>query len=117
MAQNTGQDMRRYHRLGVALQMTVQFTLPDGSSFTESTSSDDVSRGGCSFRSSHRLELGTPVDVEIMRRSAARRTPAPFVTQGVVLRVIDGGPEGFLIGIKFTGAQFPTFSSEGAPSS
>ena len=107
-----GEDQRRYHRLGVALEMRVRGNDHQGHPFEEATSSDDVSRGGCSFHLSHEVAMGSELELEILRRPVPRAAPTPFLTKGVVLRVIQVEPDQYNIGIRFTGPQFPTFSSE-----
>ena len=108
-----GLEQRRHHRLGVALEMQVHGADHSGLTFEEATSSDDVSRHGCSFHSSHRLDVGAELELEILRRSAGRRPPTPFLTQGVVLRVAEEADGQYLVSVTFTGPQFPTFASEG----
>lgn len=83
-----------------------------GIPFEETTESDDVSRGGCSFQSVHNLEAGTELELEILRRFAAHRPPAPFLTTGAVLRVVPLEPDRFEVSVRFTGPHFPSYSSE-----
>jgi len=107
-----GDDSRRQHRLGVELEMRVSGTDCSGLHFEEATSSDDVSRGGCSFHTSHELKIGSELELEILRPAVGRRPPTPFLTKGVVLRAIDTGAGQYTVGVQFTGPHFPTYSSE-----
>ncbi len=108
-----GEENRRHHRLGVALEMQVRGKDCYGEPFDEATSSDDVSRGGCSFDTTHEVELGAELDLEILRRFAARRPPTPFLTTGVAVRVVAQQQDQYRVSVRFTGPQFPVFSSEG----
>ena len=107
-----GQDQRRQHRLGVELEMRVSGTDRYGLPFEETTSSDDVSRGGCSFHASHEVNTGSELELEILRPGVGRRAPTPFLTKGVVLRAINTGPDQYKVSVEFTGPHFPTYSSE-----
>ncbi len=107
-----GEEQRHHHRAGVALETRVRGTDRSGIPFEETTSSDDVSRGGCSFHSAHDLAPGTEMELEILRRSAARRPPTQFLTTGVVLRSLKLQPAQYKVNVKFTGPQFPAYSSE-----
>ncbi|MBI2816289.1 MAG: PilZ domain-containing protein [Acidobacteria bacterium] len=106
------EEMRRYHRMGVALEMQVSGTDRRGVAFEEKTSSDDVSRGGCSFHTERELPTGTELELIILRRSAARRPPVPFLTTGVVVRSGNVDAKHFKVSVCFTGPQFPTYASE-----
>ena len=84
----------------------------DGLPFEEATSSEDVSRGGCSFHTSHELDVGSELELEILRRAAGHRASIPFLTTGVVRRRINVEPDQFVLAVEFIGPQFPTFVSE-----
>ena len=92
--------------------MRVRGVGRDGLPFEEATSSDDVSRGGCSFHTAHDLEVGSELELEILRRNGAGRAPTPFLTTGVVRRLIKVPPDQCILAIEFIGPQFPTFVSE-----
>ena len=62
-----GEDQRRQHRIGVALDIGISGTNRHGIAFEEMTQSNDVSRGGCSFYSAHEIAVGAELDVEIIR--------------------------------------------------
>ena len=106
------EEMRRYHRMGVALEMQVSGSDRRGAAFEEKTSSDDVSRGGCSFHTQHELPTGTELELIIFRRSATRHPPTPFLTTGVVVRTANVDANHFKVSVRFTGPHFPTYASE-----
>jgi hypothetical protein len=107
-----GQEQRRHHRLGVALEMKVRGKDRMGIPFEEMTESDDVSRGGCAFHCSHEMETGAELELEFLRRFAAHMQPAPFLTRGEVIRMVALEAERFEVSIRFTGPHFPSYSSE-----
>jgi hypothetical protein len=102
-------ESRRQHRIGVALDVRIRGKDRHGQPFEEMTHSDDVSRGGCSFHTTHELAVGAEVEIEIFRHVPGS---APFATKGMVLRVTAAEPRQFSVGVRFTGPQFPTYSSE-----
>ena len=102
-------DIRRQHRIGVALDVRIRGKDRHGQPFEEMTHSDDVSRGGCSFHTTRDLAVGGQLDIEIFRHVPGS---APFATKGMVLRVAGAEPHQFAVGVRFTGPQFPTYSSE-----
>jgi hypothetical protein len=53
------------------------------------------------------LAVGSELDIEIVRHYGL-----PFVTRGVVLRAAAAEPGHYVVGLRFTGPQFPTYSSE-----
>ena len=107
-----GLENRRQSRIAVALEVRIRGTDLYGLSFEETTSSDNVSRGGCSVETSYELEVGSELELEIMRRVPGRGGVSPFLTQGVVQRVAKAEDDRQIVGIQFTGPQFPTYSSE-----
>ncbi len=107
-----GEESRRQRRMGVALEVRLRGVDRYGLPFEEATVSANLSRGGCSFQISHEIEIGTELEVEILRNPIGRRVLSPFLTRGVVLRAAKAGEDQYNIGIQFTGPQFPTFSGE-----
>jgi hypothetical protein len=101
---------RRQHRIGVALDVFISGTNRYGHPFEEMTSSNDVSRGGCSFYTAHEVDVGAVLEVEIIRHLTSAQST--FMTQGQVLRANKEGPERVLVAVRFIGRQFPTYSSE-----
>lgn len=107
-----GIENRRQHRIGVALEVRVRGSDRYGLPFEELTHSDNVSRGGCSFLTTYELEVGSELEIEILRRVPGPRGHVPFLTKGLVMRAAPADPEHSLLGVRFTGPQFPTYSSE-----
>lgn len=105
-------EHRRQRRLAVALEVRVRGTDRYGLPFEEKVMSDDISREGCSLELTQELEVGAELEVEILRRIPGRPVSVPFLTQGVVQRIIPLGADQYRVGIRFTGSHFPTYSSE-----
>jgi len=103
------EETRRQHRIGVALDVRIRGKDRHGQPIDEMTHSDDVSRGGCSFHTTHEVAVGSELEIEIFRHVPGS---APFATKGMVLRVTPAEPGQFSVGVRFTGPQFPTYSSE-----
>ncbi len=106
------EESRRQRRMAVALEVRVRGNGRYGLPFEETVMSDDISRGGCSLDLSQELEIGAELEIEILRRVPGRGGSVPFLTQGVVLRTAPSGADQYQVGIRFTGPQFPTYSSE-----
>jgi len=109
-----GADHRRQHRIAVALEVRIRGVDRVGLSFEEVIHSDNVSRGGCSVEIPRELNVGAELDIEILRHLPGR-AGLIFLTRGIVVRSAPAGPPGedhYLIGIQFTGPQFPTYASE-----
>ena len=105
-----GEQQRRQHRIGVALEVSIRGATRHGLPFEEMTHSNDVSRGGCSFYTTHEIAEGAELEIEIIRHLTGSQSS--FVTRGVVLRANQEAPERFLVAVRFIGPQFPTYSSE-----
>jgi c-di-GMP-binding flagellar brake protein YcgR len=107
-------DQRRQHRIGVSLELRVQGHSASGAELSETTFSNDVSRGGCSFPSFYEYPVGSEMEIEIYRRNIGALAQTPFLTRGQVVRVFDGEEGTRMVGVKFIGPQFPTYSPESA---
>ncbi len=107
-----GEESRRQRRIGVALEVRISGVDRFGLPFEETTVSDNVSRGGCSFQLSHEVAIGAELEVEIHRNPVGRRAGTPFLTTGEVLRMVPAGENQYNVGVRFTGPQFPTYSGE-----
>ena len=107
-----GAETRRQHRLAVALEVRIRGTDRAGRPFEETTSSSNVSRGGCSLEISRELEPGAELEIEILRRIPGRVEPSLFLTRGGVLRSVPVGEGHYTTAIHFTGPHFPTYASE-----
>ena len=106
----TDTEKRRQHRIGVSLEIHIAGRDRHGIAFEEVTHSNDVSRGGCSFRTTHEVASGAELQIEIIRHITGSQSS--FLTRGVVLRVSPENPDGWLLGVHFIGPQFPTYMSE-----
>ena len=113
---SNGREKRQNRRMGVALKVRIHGVNPAGAPFAASTSSSDVSRGGCSFVLSQPVNVGSELDLIIDPRRDPRpqggREREPFITQAVVVRVTEQRPGKYAVGVQFTGARFPTYTSE-----
>ncbi len=107
-----GEQGRRQRRIGVALDVRIKGVDRFGLSFEEKVVSDNVSRGGCSFQLSNEVAIGAELEVEIHRHPAGRRPATPFLTTGEVMRMDNSGEDQYIVGVRFTGPQFPTYSGE-----
>ena len=105
-----GDEQRRQHRIGVALELRLRGKDREGIPFEEMTHSNDVSRGGCSFPTTHDLAAGAELEIEIFRHLGGSQSS--FLTKGLVQRATPEEAEGYLVGVRFIGPQFPTYSSE-----
>ena len=105
-----GEEQRRQHRIGVSLEVHIRGANRYGIPFEEMTHSNDVSRGGCSFHTAHEVAVGTELEIEIIRHITGSQSS--FLTRGLVLRATPQEPERWLVAVRFTGPQFPTYSSE-----
>ena len=108
--QETEVEKRRQHRIGVALEIHIAGRDRHGTAFEETTHSNDVSRGGCSFRTTHEVAPGAELEIEIIRHITGSQSS--FLTRGVVQRVSPENPDAWLLGVRFVGPQFPTYMSE-----
>jgi hypothetical protein len=107
-------EHRRQHRIGVSLELRVSGHSPSGAAMNETTFSNDVSRGGCSFPSFYEYPVGSELDLEIYRRGAGPLSHTPFLTRGQVVRIYDAADGTRMVGVRFIGPQFPTYSPESA---
>ena len=107
-------EQRRQHRIGVSLELRVSGHSPSGAVMSETTFSSDVSRGGCSFPSFYDYAVGSELDLEIYRRGAGPLAHSPFLTRGEVMRIFDAEDGSRMVGVRFIGPQFPTYSPESA---
>lgn len=109
-----GSERRRQRRIHVSLPITVRGVDANGVPFEEIIHSYDVSRGGASFPSLQRLEMGAELEVTIPRRIPGREELPDFITTGIVVRLIENKDGSRQVSVKFVGPQFPTYVSEAA---
>jgi len=102
-----GKDRRAERRIEVGLPMLVRGTEPGGISFEESTRSHNVSRSGAAFRTTRRVDVGTDIEIIILRRPAGRESESDFITRARVVRVLPGKDEQErIVGVQFLGPRF-----------
>ncbi len=106
-----GIEQRRQSRLNVSMNALVKGVDRFGLPFDESTSSENISRGGLMFLTKRELAEGAELDITIPRPPLGRRDQAPFFTTGKVIRSVREGDE-FRVAVNFTGPQFRTFVKE-----
>jgi hypothetical protein len=106
-----GIEQRKQTRLNVSMNALVKGVDRFGLPFDESTSAQNISRGGLMFVTKRELEPGAPLDITIPRPPLGRREQAPFFTTGQVVRIIPSGDE-FQVAVHFTGPQFRTYVGE-----
>jgi hypothetical protein len=109
-SQDKDTEKRRQHRIGVSLEICISGKDRQGIAFEEMTHSNDVSRGGCSFRTTHEVAEGAELEIEIIRHITGSQSS--FLTRGVVLRVLPENPDAWLVGVRFIGPRFPIYMSE-----
>lgn len=107
-----GAERRRQRRIHVALPITIRGVDANGVPFEEIIECYDVSRGGASFVTLQRLEMGAEMEVTIPRRIPGREEVTDFLTTGAVVRLIQNPDGTRQVGLKFIGPQFPTYVPE-----
>jgi hypothetical protein len=88
-----------------------------GVSFEESTSSENLCRGGAAFVTRFDVAVGSDLEILIpFSQTGARKHEPDFATQGRVVHVRDAQSDGErLVGVQFTGPRFRRlFHSESA---
>jgi hypothetical protein len=108
-----GIEQRKQSRLSVSMNALIKGVDDSGLPFDESTSSQNISRGGLMFTTKRGLAVGTELDITIPRPPLGRREQTPFFTTGKVVRIIPGEEEHHLVAVQFTGPQFRTYVGEG----
>jgi hypothetical protein len=106
-----GIEQRRQNRLNVSMNALIKGKDRFGEPFDESTSSENISRGGLAFRTKRQLAEGAELEIAIPRPPMGRREQAPFFTTGTIIRAAPDGDE-FRIAVQFTGPQFRTYVKE-----
>ena len=112
MSTGSGAERRKQRRIQVTLPITVRGVDANGVPFEEIIQCYDVSRGGASFPSGHKLEMGAELEITIPRRRPGPEAVTDFVTTGSVMRIIRNKDGSTQISVKFTGPQFPTYVPE-----
>jgi hypothetical protein len=99
---------RAERRIAVRLPLRVRGRDSRGVVFEEETSSENLCRSGAAFLTRFDVALGSDLEIRIpLSRYASRRGESDFATQGRVVHVTDGQPDGErLVGVQFTGPRF-----------
>jgi hypothetical protein len=107
-----GIEQRKQSRLSVSMNALIKGVDDSGLPFDESTSSQNISRGGLMFTTKRGLAVGTELDITIPRPPLGRREQAPFFTTGKVVRILPSEEESHLVAVQFTGPHFRTYVGE-----
>jgi hypothetical protein len=108
---------RSERRIAVRLPLRVRGRDVRGVTFEEETSSENLCRNGAAFLTRFDVAIGSDLEIRIpFSRYASRRGETDFETQGRVVHVAGGPPDGErLVGVQFTGPRFQrVFRSESA---
>jgi hypothetical protein len=100
--QKGGTERRTERRIRVRLPIRVTGTDRGGAKFDESTTSENICRGGLAFILSRELDLDVDVEIQIPE---PRRGQGPFATRGRV-RHVETNEAGRVIGVQFTGPRY-----------
>jgi hypothetical protein len=111
--QATPVERRREKRVQVRLPVEIRGTDRNGARFDETTTSENLCRGGVAFTLSRELELGAMLDISIPLPRGSQRGETDFATRGEVRHVYFAGSSR-IVGVAFTGPRFHRmFVSEG----
>jgi hypothetical protein len=108
---------RAERRINVRLPITVKGRDSRGVSFEESTSSENLCRGGAAFITRFEVTIGSDLEILIpFSPTGNRRREPDFLTHGRVVHVRNCQSEGErFVGVQFTGPRFRrVFHSESA---
>jgi hypothetical protein len=108
---------RAERRISVRLPLMVKGRDTRGVNFEESTSSENLCRGGAAFVTRFDVAVGSDLEILIpFSQTGARHREPDFATQGRVVHVRDAEAEGErFVGVQFTGPRFRRlFHSESA---
>jgi hypothetical protein len=104
--QPTGIERRKEKRVQVHLPVEIRGTDRNGARFDETTTSENLCRGGVAFTLSRELDLGAMLDISIpLPRGAQKSDDADFATRGQVRHVYMAGSSR-VFGVAFTGPRF-----------
>jgi c-di-GMP-binding flagellar brake protein YcgR len=110
-ASSSASVKRAERRIAVRLPLTVRGRDTRGVNFEETTSSENLCRGGAAFVTHFELAIGSDLEILIpFSQGGVRRKDQDFSTQGRVVHVRDAQNEGErLVGVQFTGPRFRRF--------
>jgi hypothetical protein len=100
---------RAERRIAVRLPITVRGVDASGITFEETTSSENLCRGGAAFRTRFDVAVGSDLDICIpLSQTGARRKHKDddFAAQGRVVHVRDGESGERLVGVQFINNRF-----------
>jgi hypothetical protein len=100
---------RAERRIAVRLPLTVRGRDASGTNFEETTSSENLCRGGAAFVTRFDVAIGSDLEICIpLSQFGARRKEKEddFATQGRVVHVRDSQSGERLVGVQFTGRRF-----------
>jgi PilZ domain len=103
--QSTPVERRREKRVQVHLPVEIRGTDRSGSRFDETTTSENLCRGGVAFTLSRELELGAMLDISIPLPRGGQQGETDFATRGEVRHVYMAGSSR-VFGVAFTGPRF-----------
>ena len=107
-------ERRREKRVQVRLPVEIRGTDHNGARFEETTTSENLCRGGVAFTLSRELDLGAMLDISIPLPRGGKQGENDFATRGQVRHVSRSG-NGLVFGVAFTGPRFHhMFVSENA---
>ena len=113
-AQASPVERRKEKRVQVHLPVEIRGTDRTGSRFDETTTSENLCRGGVAFTLSRELELGAMLDISIPLPRGGQQGETDFATRGQVRHVYLAGSSR-IFGVAFTGPRFHRmFVSESA---
>ena len=112
--QATPGERRREKRVQVRLPVEIRGTDRNGTRFDETTTSENLCRGGVAFTLSRELDLGAMLDISIPLPRGSQKGDSDFATRGQVRHVSLSGSSR-VFGVAFTGPRFHRmFLSESA---
>ena len=113
-AEATPVERRREKRVQVRLPVAIRGTDRSGAHFNETTTSENLCRGGVAFMLTRELDLGAMLDISIPLPRGAQKGENDFATRGQV-RHVSGDGNCRVFGVAFTGPRFHhMFVSESA---
>lgn len=104
-AQPSGIERRREKRVQVRVPVEIRGTDRNGARFDETTTSENLCRGGVAFTLSRELDLGAMLDISIPLPRGGQQGETDFATRGQVRHVSLAGSSR-VFGVAFTGPRF-----------
>ena len=100
-----GAERRREKRVQVHLPVEIRGTDRNGAQFQETTTSENLCRGGVAFTLSRDLDMGAMLDISIPLPRGGKKGLNDFATRGQVRHVCRSG-NNLVFGVAFTGPRF-----------